>query len=250
MDLPVTNPRGFSNGPTAMRSGATNSGAPDTATDDTGEPTPVVDTGTPNEPPKVTGIVQRCQSNDQCSGGVCVEGICCDRACDGTCESCLMPFAPGKCTPVPLGLDPKGQCGAAGSCLSTCDGAGKCRTAFPGTQCAPTRCTGATGGVGAAYCVAVGAACPEQTVPFDCGAYACEKALGACYARCTSSAQCASGNVCDVASGQCSAAPPAAEEGGCSVTRRGAATSRGGALLVTTLVALGRRRRRTTNRAV
>ena len=29
-----------------------------------------------------------CTTGAQCASGFCVDGVCCDRACDGSCESC------------------------------------------------------------------------------------------------------------------------------------------------------------------
>src|SRR5206468_3657832 len=100
----------------------------------------------------------------------------------------------------------------------TCDGTGKCRTAFAGSQCAPNHCTGPSTGTAAAFCVAEGAACPTgAATEFDCGAYACEPAFGACASSCRSSDDCAPGNICNVATGACGPAAPAEADSGCAV---------------------------------
>ena len=44
-----------------------------------------------------------CDTANDCASGTCLEGICCDRACDGTCETCLAAAgatADGVCTPL------------------------------------------------------------------------------------------------------------------------------------------------------
>ncbi|MGZ5967465.1 MAG: Kelch repeat-containing protein [Polyangiales bacterium] len=168
-------------------------------------------------PPVTPGTFQHCAKNSECSTGHCVEGVCCDTACDQTCHSCVLPSSPGKCSPEPVGVDLKGECGAALSCTGTCGPEQKCIGSGPGAQCAKSRCTSASAGVGAATCTAAGAACPtEQAVPFDCGAYACEPAFGACLSSCSSSADCAGGYVCDTASKTCAASAPSGDSGGCT----------------------------------
>jgi hypothetical protein len=39
--------------------------------------------------------------NDECASGFCANGVCCDSACDGACESCNQPRTTGQCTPLP-----------------------------------------------------------------------------------------------------------------------------------------------------
>lgn len=61
------------------------------------------------------------------------------------------------------------------------------------------------------------------------GSYACDPAFGACLRDCRSSADCAPGNACDLASGRCVAAAPASDDGGCAVGPRGAGSPADGA---------------------
>lgn len=64
-----------------------------------------------------------CSDGSVCSTGNCVDGVCCDTACDGTCQACNLAGHVGTCTPIDDGTDPAGECGAG----SVCDGAGGCR---------------------------------------------------------------------------------------------------------------------------
>ncbi|MGZ5970351.1 MAG: hypothetical protein ACXWP4_21925, partial [Polyangiales bacterium] len=114
---------------------------------------------------------------------------------------------------------------------------GKCVGASAGTQCAPSKCTSASTGVGPALCTARGARCPEEVAEFDCAPYACEPIFGACRTSCTVSNDCAGGNVCDVASKTCIAPAPSDSGGGCSYAR-GASFS--GVWLLLALVSLRR----------
>ena len=131
-----------------------------------------------------------------------------------------MLATPGACTPEPIGVDLKSECGPALSCLGTCDGAGACIGAGKGTMCGRNRCTGPTVGVGPAFCAAAGATCPtDDAVKFDCAPYNCEPAFGACVTTCKSSEDCARGFSCDLATRACVALGQAApeEDSGCTL---------------------------------
>jgi hypothetical protein len=75
---------------------------------------------------------QTCTAASACASGNCVDGVCCDSACVGTCSSCNLAGRAGTCSPYPAGTDPQGECGSGtGVCKSTCDGVGAC--AYPQT---------------------------------------------------------------------------------------------------------------------
>ncbi len=42
-----------------------------------------------------------CTSDSQCAAGYCVEGICCDSACEGACRSCTLDGQWGTCVSLP-----------------------------------------------------------------------------------------------------------------------------------------------------
>ena len=67
-----------------------------------------------------------CTRGDECRRGHCADGVCCDAACDGPCESCARPDAAGTCTTYPYGEDPDDECADDGQCVRSCDGAGAC----------------------------------------------------------------------------------------------------------------------------
>lgn len=51
--------------------------------------------------PKV--ISGSCSSDDQCSSGFCVGGICCSSRCDGECRTCTAAGSSGTCTTITIG---------------------------------------------------------------------------------------------------------------------------------------------------
>ena len=56
----------------------------------------------------------------ECTSGNCVDGFCCNTACNGTCLTCSS--VPGTCSAIANGQDPSNEC-AQGAC----DGTGACR---------------------------------------------------------------------------------------------------------------------------
>jgi hypothetical protein len=72
-----------------------------------------------------------CDTGSDCDTGYCVDGVCCESACDATCFKCAL--GSGACLPVPAGAgDPL----AADPCAAplACDGAGLCLKT-PGQSC-------------------------------------------------------------------------------------------------------------------
>ncbi|MGZ3420975.1 MAG: Kelch repeat-containing protein [Polyangiales bacterium] len=192
--------------------------------------------------PVISGDIQRCANGAQCPSGFCVDGVCCDSKCEGTCQTCVLPSSPGHCTIEPFGIDHANACGKAGTCVGTCDGKGGCTSATGGAQCRPSHCTGTSTGVSAAFCSASGSSCDESAlVPFDCAPFACDEAFGACLSICKTSKDCADGFVCDATSRLCVGAP-ADDSGGCVF---GAPSARhvGVPLLALVLAAFWRRKR-------
>jgi len=93
---------------------------------------------------------ETCTADSDCSSGNCVDGYCCDTACDGTCEACDISGSEGTCTYIAEDTDPDGECDS--TCVDACedrtgdcDGAGACKTTYcsAGTACSAGACDGA-----------------------------------------------------------------------------------------------------------
>ena len=86
-----------------------------------------------------------CASSEGCPTGFCVDGVCCDSACVGTCRSCSIPGSAGTCTLFSTGTDPDSECGGylctgSGGCTSSCFAPADCAVGFTcdaGGQCVP-----------------------------------------------------------------------------------------------------------------
>ena len=68
-----------------------------------------------------TDLGTACAEPTECQSGQCVDGVCCDAACDGVCQSCKVAELEGVCTPYDGATDPETECGGG-----VCDGASAC----------------------------------------------------------------------------------------------------------------------------
>ncbi len=78
-----------------------------------------------------------CTSGAMCESGFCTDGVCCEKACNGACESCAQATAKGVCKPYASGDESeKLACGAylcsgtSGACPSNCDSSRDCSDGF------------------------------------------------------------------------------------------------------------------------
>jgi len=135
----------------------------------------------------------------ECESGNCAQGVCCDTACTGPCQSCALSGSLGTCTNVPPHVvDPAGTCGdqGASSCGTDgrCDGNGACEKYLPGTICVGQSCPlGSDLFTAARTCDGSGTCLPSSSAscaPYQCGANVCQNA-------CTSDADCVAPATCN-----------------------------------------------------
>jgi hypothetical protein len=160
------------------------------------------------------GPGQTCGTAEQCESGFCVDGVCCENACAGRCNTCASARARGKCVPVPAGnadlralapgagaIDPALLCTDAGaqSCGANgrCDGKGGCEIYRDNTICGPGTCD---------------ATANRATAPSVCRAGRCESpaaqtcapftgcSANRCNTSCNADRDCSAGNVCTAGS--------------------------------------------------
>ncbi|HEY2745108.1 MAG TPA: hypothetical protein VGL86_10815 [Polyangia bacterium] len=140
-----------------------------------------------------------CAGNSDCLSSFCVDGVCCDQACDGQCQACDVD--PGTCTQVTSG-QPHGSRAACAGAGSSCGGScGSSPTAcdYPdtSTSCRAQSCANSVETM-AATCDGNGACPMAQTS--SCGAFKCNGT--GCYTTCTAgNTECVAPAVC--ISGKC-----------------------------------------------
>jgi len=148
-----------------------------------------------------------CDEPADCDSGACILivatiGFCCDRACDGECETCAASDPLGTCSAV-KGREHPGRCDGA----RWCDAEGVCVERV-GADCgADDDCADGT------FCdLAGGATCqPERAVAAGCGRD------GEC-----ASGHCADGRCCDRAcDGACEACDLSTSKGACTLVPTG-----------------------------
>lgn len=145
----------------------------------------------------------RCVANSECRNGHCEDGVCCESACNGQCESCAEPDAPGQCVAVEGEPRPgRTAClGAGSACGGRCDGAKRDGCVFPssGTECDdPATCENDSMRA-ASTCDGAGRCRRGSLSP--CGAYACSPETNECLTSCTTNADCRLGAVCNSSDG-------------------------------------------------
>jgi len=143
---------------------------------------------------------QACASAAECGGAICVDGTCCDRACEGQCEACNVTDHKGTCSPV--AGDPRNgraACTAAGTlCGGTCNGLAGASCAYPSavTLCASS-CTGES--FLGSTCDGRGACVADDARPCA-GNFVCADAV-TCKTSCVADPDCRQGYQCE--SGKC-----------------------------------------------
>jgi hypothetical protein len=51
-----------------------------------------------------------CAGRLECASGFCTEGVCCESACKGVCETCASSSTAGRCVAIPDKTDPRTEC--------------------------------------------------------------------------------------------------------------------------------------------
>ncbi len=140
-----------------------------------------------------------CVSNAECESALCQDEVCCDRACDGTCEACVGLYTGlpnGTCGPALAGSDPHDDCEASApaSCGTdgSCDGAGACRLFGSNEVCAEAGCNGSSF-TPVRTCDGEGSC--QAAAPVACGQNPCTDV--GCQQPCSADPDCPTGSYCD-----------------------------------------------------
>ena len=135
---------------------------------------------------------KQCKANSDCDSGFCTaEGVCCNSACTGACQSCLVTGNVGACGNISLGGTPRDTTTCAKTTnvcdnTSKCDGKGGCQQAGTGTVCGNASCaTPPLSKIPAPTCDGSGTCQPGSSA--SCGPYQCDSSSGQCKSQCSSS---------------------------------------------------------------
>ena len=159
-----------------------------------------VDVAAADVPLKARGA--QCQSRDECASTFCADGVCCDSACTGQCESCAESASLGTCTTVtgnPRGTTRSPCSGTQPPCAGQCGGVQADRCTYPGaeTVCTAAACSSELQAKTASVCNGAGACTASTVVTCDpgefCNAGACVSP-GGNGSTCQGNNQCTSGN--------------------------------------------------------
>ena len=133
-----------------------------------------------------------CASAHECGSGFCVDGVCCDSACNGDCVACRADMkefgANGQCGPAKASTDPRDSCPDDGTAAcqrdGQCDGKGKCRL-YPPSSC----------GCDGDHTVTSPQAKPTDCSPFRCEGSRCKTTCGS-IRDCAPPYQCSRDGLC------------------------------------------------------
>ncbi len=140
------------------------------------------------------------------TGKQCADGWCCDKKCEGQCESCGVPGSEGLCSAIPSGrapetfnipgFQPRATCASSNSgdaeCAGSCDGSHRdeCAKSRAKTTCGYEACNDGVATL-RGQCDGAGTCVLDQRA---CGTYACD--VGGCRKTCSHDFHCAAGALC------------------------------------------------------
>jgi hypothetical protein len=165
---------------------------------DTGPPP--ADTAVTDVPPSLRQNGEACTGASQCLSKFCVDGVCCNSACAGQCQTCNGPGTLGVCLPV--SGDPQGgrsPCGGAGgTCGGVCNGTVGTACTYPGpaVACGAPSCAN---GVAQPTPTCNGQGACTMPAAVTCAPYPC--AGNVCAGGCSDSNPCSGNNYCQA--GKC-----------------------------------------------
>jgi MYXO-CTERM domain-containing protein len=148
-----------------------------------------------------------CSASAQCATGHCVDEVCCDGPCSGTCQACAASLKAsasddGICGDAESGRDPhedcteeSGGCGQDGQC----DGSGACRLRVRGTSCGTGAMCVENLTVGQ-VCDGLGE-CTDEPDGIGCSPYRCPVGGAGCSIPCATDDDCTPDAFCD--GGEC-----------------------------------------------
>ena len=140
---------------------------------------------------------QPCSVADSCagSGAACVDGVCCESACTGSCQACDVAGSVGLCVPVPSGTPhgTRAACEGAGTaCAGVCNGMAASCTYTNGTTPCGTTC--ALGEQINSVC-SNGKCIVATALASECFPYVCD-GEAKCRSTCASASDCVNGYAC------------------------------------------------------
>ena len=96
----------------------------------------------------------RCTTAGECASQRCVDGFCCNDACQLPCQACDVAGHAGSCWPIANGTPYGGRpaCGGAGDCAGFCNNVGSGQCFYPGS----TKSCACPGGISSGTCNGLG----------------------------------------------------------------------------------------------
>lgn len=156
-----------------------------------------IDCGGPSCNPCAPGKL--CVGQTDCVAAACIDGVCCQEACDGECVACASTKTErpdGECAPIVAGTDPDEECSSqdsstCGNSTGFCNGMGGCQKHAVGAICASASCVDGTQ-TNARACDGLGNC--TDTGSIACAPYVCGSTM--CLTSCSDDPQCDTDHYC------------------------------------------------------
>ena len=141
------------------------------------------------------GLGVTCLVDAECGSLHCVDGLCCNEACIGSCQQCDTTAMPGQCVAIASGQPAPAKRAACvkddvSTCKQTgvCDGKGKCQLYADGAICKAATCDPTANTLVESRCDGLGV-CKAGT-PLTCAPFRCKTGDTQCARTCTLAADC------------------------------------------------------------
>ena len=138
---------------------------------------------------------ESCSDGLSCGSGHCVDGVCCQQASCDACNACDQSQQPGRCSALPVGAAPSGDCPGAALCGGRqCDGQGSCAYRALSSECGRT-CS--DGRARLRRCNAKHQCVEDASSQVDCSPATCDADGLQCRQGCQSHSGCVTSSACD-----------------------------------------------------
>jgi hypothetical protein len=141
------------------------------------------------------GLGTVCAVNGDCASTHCVDGLCCNEACTGSCQQCDSTAMPGYCVAIAAGQPATAKRTACAkddisTCKQTglCDGKGSCQLYADGQVCKAATCDATANAISDSRCDGAGTC--KAGVPLSCAPFRCKTGDAVCARTCTLAADC------------------------------------------------------------
>lgn len=163
-----------------------------------------------------------CTADGECASTHCVDNVCCESLCAGSCQQCNSTATPGFCTAVAANQPAPAKrtacpTEAASTCMHTgvCDGKGACQLHADGVVCLAATCNATANTITESRCDGMGACKPGT--PLTCAPFRCKAGDTQCARTCATATDCDGQPCLNNSCGKLKTGATCAQDGDCEL---------------------------------